>query len=88
MIFSFPDESGVLRLEEQMKLHHLETLMEYFQNHRPEATLIHDSPYTPPRYHFREPGYLTLQEFKDVIAKVLNTHEYDDQLETLFTKVG
>jgi hypothetical protein len=88
--FSFQREDGV-RVEERLQLPHLEQLMHWFETHDPEDTELDSS--TPrdadgKKKQQREPGLLTKEEFKDTLTKVLGTHDYDDQLDNLFTRVG
>ena len=78
-----------MRVEEQFELHHLEQLKYYFQHHQPSShELAPVSAYSPAKREARQPGLLTPSEFRDMLVKVLGTHDYDDQMDTLFTKVG
>lgn len=77
-----------LRLEEHIELDHLYQLMETFDNHRPPTVAVEgESKYAPTRYERREPGSLNPQEFKETISGVLETRQYDEQLDKLFTKL-
>ncbi|CAL1530117.1 unnamed protein product [Lymnaea stagnalis] len=76
------------RLEEHMKLHHLEQLMDAFTHHKPKDILLQEgSGYFPPKVLKRTPGCMNLEEFKDTIFRTLGTDEYDDYLEKLFMKL-
>ena len=87
-IFSFDKEENV-RLEEEIKLHHLEQLMHRFQIHRPDDILIQPGTgFFPPKTQPRTPGRMNLAEFKETVSEVLMTDEYDEYLEKLFLKVG
>lgn len=78
-----------LRLEEKIKLHHLEQLMHHFHNHAPSDIIIRkDCGYfTSSLVEKREPGCMNKQEFKETLAKVLDTEEYNDYIHKLFTKL-
>ncbi|XP_013420475.1 WD repeat-containing protein on Y chromosome isoform X3 [Lingula anatina] len=77
-----------LKLEQKFKLQHLHQLMRFFQNHDPPPiTVESNSPYRPTTYEIREPGALNVEEFKEAIGNTLQTREYDDQLEKLFSKL-
>ena len=85
---SFDKEENV-RLEEEIKLHHLEQLMHRFQIHRPDDILIQPGTgFFPPKTQPRTPGRMNLAEFKETVSEVLMTDEYDEYLEKLFLKVG
>lgn len=80
---SFRHDDGV-RLEEQLQLRHLEQLRYWFENHRllppvANATRQQHLPW--------QRGRLNRDDFKQVIAMVIGSHDYDDQLDSLFTKV-
>lgn len=47
-----------------------------------------DNPWATTRYQKRQQGLLDPEEFQDTLSKVLGTHEFDEQFDTLFTKVG
>lgn len=77
-----------MRLEEHMKLAHLQQLMKEFSQHRPEDIVVQQgSGYFPPKLMKRTPGCMNLVEFQTTIAKVLGTSEYSEYLEKLFVKV-
>ncbi|XP_048248360.1 WD repeat-containing protein on Y chromosome-like isoform X1 [Haliotis rufescens] len=77
-----------VRLEEHIKLQHLEQLLHEFEIHDPEDILIHEETgYFPAKVFKRTPGCMNVEEFKNTISKVLETNEYDDYLERLFTKL-
>ncbi|KAI0223371.1 WD repeat-containing protein 49 [Lamellibrachia satsuma] len=80
---SFRHDDGV-RLEEQLQLRHLEQLRYWFENHRllppvANATRQQHLPW--------QRGRLNRDDFKQVIAMVIGSHDYDDQLDSLFTKL-
>ncbi|KAK7112140.1 cilia- and flagella-associated protein 337-like isoform X2 [Littorina saxatilis] len=81
------ENSPMVRLEEQMKLQHLEELQEEFDKHKPADIRITQGPCRPDKIVKRVPGCMNLKEFQDVVAKVLGTYEYNDYLEKLFTKL-
>ena len=85
---SFLRIDGV-RVEEQLQLHHLQQLMHWFQSHQPPIEEHPADEFVHPshRHQYRKPGLLTLQEFKDTLAIVLNTRSFDNQLDNLFAKV-
>ncbi|XP_052069658.1 WD repeat-containing protein on Y chromosome-like isoform X4 [Mytilus californianus] len=84
----FSDKDKNARLEEQMKLHHLQQLMKEFVNHKPEGVVIQEaSTYFPPKVKERAPGMMNLEEFKTTVSRVLKTNEYDEYLEKLFLKL-
>ncbi|KAK6170880.1 hypothetical protein SNE40_019170 [Patella caerulea] len=86
-IENFQREKHV-RLEEEIKLKHLEQLMEEFDIHDPEDIWVPaESGYFPPKLVKRIPGCMNVTEFQETIAKVLGTNEYDDYLGKLFTKL-
>ncbi|KAK7469672.1 hypothetical protein BaRGS_00036301, partial [Batillaria attramentaria] len=70
------DKGSNVRLEEQIKLTHLEQLMREFSLHRPGDILIQEGS-----------GYFPPKEFQNTIAKVLGTTEYNEYLENLFMKL-
>ena len=74
----------VSRVEDQLELCHLEQLRGWFARHRPRSSTSLPGRVRSER---RLAGLLTPAEFKEVIAKVLGTRRYDDQLDNLFTKV-
>ncbi|PVD39372.1 hypothetical protein C0Q70_02002 [Pomacea canaliculata] len=77
-----------VRLEEHMKLAHLQQLMKEFSQHRPEDIVVQQgSGYFPPKLMKRTPGCMNLVEFQTTIAKVLGTSEYSEYLEKLFVKL-
>ncbi len=82
---------GVEQVEEWMQLSHLQKLMRAFQDHQPTRPHIPEDTPTYRRWELekeeREPGLLNSDEFKAAVADVLGTNQFDDQLETLFTKV-
>ncbi|CAH1794020.1 unnamed protein product [Owenia fusiformis] len=85
---SFNRVDAHLRLEEKIQLHHLQMLSEFYANFEPPPIEIpSDSIYAPSRYQERDPESLNLDEFKDIIGKVLGTNEYTEQLEKLFVKL-
>ena len=87
-ISSFDKEQNV-RLEEDIKLHHLEQLMLRFRKHKPDDILIQaGTGFFPAKTQPRTPGRMNLEEFKETVADVLQTDEYDDYLEKLFIKVS
>ncbi len=75
-----------------MQLSHLQKLMRAFQDHQPTRPHIPEDTPTYRRWELekeeREPGLLNSDEFKAAVADVLGTNQFDDQLETLFTKVN
>ena len=77
-----------MRLEEQIKLQHLQQLQNEFDRHKPEDIIVKQGGCRPDKIQKRTPGCMNLQEFQDTVAKVLGTNEYDEYLEKLFTKVG
>ncbi|XP_055876696.1 WD repeat-containing protein 49-like isoform X3 [Biomphalaria glabrata] len=82
-----PSQQNV-RLEEHIKLQHLEQLMYAFTTHNPEDILVQEGTgYFPAKVQKRSPGCMNLQEFKDTIFKILGTAEYDEYLEKLFMKL-
>lgn len=84
----FSDKDKNARLEEQMKLHHLQQLMKAFVNHRPDGVIIQEaSSYFPSKVKEREPGLMNLEEFKTTVSRVLKSDEYDEYLEKLFLKL-
>ncbi|XP_063446060.1 WD repeat-containing protein on Y chromosome-like isoform X2 [Mytilus trossulus] len=84
----FSDKDKNARLEEQMKLHHLQQLMKEFVNHKPDGVVIQEaSTYFPPKVKERAPGLMNLDEFKTTVSRVLKTNEYDEYLEKLFLKL-
>ncbi|KAH9494635.1 hypothetical protein Btru_019804 [Bulinus truncatus] len=77
-----------VRLEDHIKLQHLEQLMYAFSNHSPQDILVQEGTgYFPAKVLKRAPGCMNLQEFKDTIFKILGTAEYDEYLEKLFIKL-
>ena len=76
-----------MRLEEQIKLQHLQQLQSEFDRHKPEDIRVKQGACRPDKIEKRTPGCMNLQEFQDTVAKVLGTHEHDEYLEKLFTKV-
>ncbi|KAL5017844.1 hypothetical protein ScPMuIL_003566 [Solemya velum] len=77
-----------IRLEEQIKVKHLHQLMEAFQMHEPEDIIIKKGTgYFPPKITKRKPGCMNIEEFKNIVTKVLGTDEYEEYLEKLFTKL-
>ncbi|XP_062601746.1 WD repeat-containing protein on Y chromosome-like isoform X1 [Saccostrea cucullata] len=85
---SFSDKDKTQRLEEQIKLHHLHQLMKAFQEHKPDDIVKQaGSAYFPAKVEKRTPGAMNLEEFKATVAQVLRTHEYEEYLEKLFTKL-
>lgn len=77
-----------MRLEEEIKLHHLEQLMYRFHSHKPPAILLQaGTGFFPAKTQPRTPGRMNLKEFKQTVSDVLMTDEYDDYLEKLFMKV-
>ncbi|XP_059147520.1 WD repeat-containing protein on Y chromosome-like [Physella acuta] len=86
--FHFERASKNVRLEEHIKLHHLEKLMEAFARHKPEDILVQEGTgYFPPKVQRRTPGCMNLPEFKDTIFRILKTDEYDEYLDKLFMKL-
>lgn len=86
--FSFDKDENV-RLEEEIKLHHLEQLMYRFHKHKPDDILIQPGTgFFPAKTQARTPGRMNLKEFKQTVSDVLATDEYDDYLEKLFMKVS
>ncbi|XP_052783274.1 WD repeat-containing protein on Y chromosome-like isoform X3 [Mya arenaria] len=82
------DKEGNVRLEEEMKLHHLEQLMYRFMKHKPEDILLQaGTGFFPAKTQARTPGQMNLKEFKQTVSDVLMTDEYDDYLEKLFMKL-
>ena len=84
---SFDKENNV-RLEEQIKLQHLQQLQNEFDRHKPQDIRVQQGNCRPDKIEKRTPGCMNLQEFQDTVAKVLGTYEYTEYLEKLFTKVG
>nr|XP_006814776.1 PREDICTED: WD repeat-containing protein on Y chromosome-like [Saccoglossus kowalevskii] len=87
-IQNFQDQN--IRFEEHINLHHLETLMQKFAEHRPKNDMSgqvgrHDHRIAG-KAEKREPGNMTLEEFKETIASMLGTDAWDDQMESLFAK--
>ena len=80
---SFRHDDGA-RLEEQLQLRHLEQLRYWFENHRSVPRLTDD---TEPCPAYQQCGRLSRDDFKQVIAMVIGSHDYDHQLDSLFTKV-
>ncbi len=65
-------------MEDHLSLRHLQQLMSAFEQHG--ANTDHTN-------HMAQPGLLSVDEFKDTVAKVLGTRLFDDQLHNLFIKV-
>ncbi|XP_035828989.1 WD repeat-containing protein on Y chromosome [Aplysia californica] len=87
-IENFDKGAKNVRLEEQIKLQHLEQLMQEFSRHKPPDILVQEgSGYFPAKVQKRTAGCMNLQEFKDTIFRVLATNEYDEYLEKLFMKL-
>ena len=85
--FSFDKDENV-RLEEEIKLHHLEQLMTRFHHHKPDDIILQaGTGFFPAKTLPRTPGRMNLDEFKQTVSDVLTTQEYDDYLEKLFMKV-
>ena len=85
---SFRHDDGV-RLEEQLQLRHLEQLRFWFDNHRslPPVTGPLSEGTRQRRAPCHQRGRLSRDDFKQVVAMVIGSHDYDDQLDSLFTKV-
>ncbi|XP_060573290.1 WD repeat-containing protein on Y chromosome-like isoform X4 [Ruditapes philippinarum] len=82
------DKDENVRLEEEIKLHHLEQLMNRFSKHKPDDILIQaGTGFFPAKTQARIPGRMNLKEFKQTVSEVLATDEYDDYLEKLFMKL-
>ncbi|KAL4240997.1 hypothetical protein ACF0H5_001776 [Mactra antiquata] len=82
------DKDENVRLEEEIKLHHLEQLMQRFSRHKPDDILIQaGTGFFPAKTQARTPGRMNLKEFKQTVSDVLMTEEYDDYLEKLFQKL-
>ncbi|GFO38221.1 WD repeat-containing protein on y chromosome-like isoform x1 [Plakobranchus ocellatus] len=85
---SFDEANKNVRLEEHIKLHHLEQLMQEFSQHSPPDILIQEgSGYFPAKVKKRTAGQMNLEEFKDAVFRVLGTDEYEEYLEKLFMKL-
>ncbi|XP_076443223.1 cilia- and flagella-associated protein 337-like isoform X3 [Babylonia areolata] len=85
---SFDKENNpAVRLEEKIKLQHLQELQNEFERHKPEDIRVPQGDCLPDKIEKRTPGCMNLQEFQDAVAKVLGTHDYDEYLEKLFTKL-
>jgi len=88
LYFSFSDKDKNARLEERMKLQHLEQLMQAFQNFEPPDIVIQEATkFFPAKVQKRTPGAMNITEFKATVNKVIGTNEYDEYLEKLFQKV-
>ncbi|KAK3593630.1 hypothetical protein CHS0354_025521 [Potamilus streckersoni] len=82
------DKDKNLRLEEEIKLHHLEQLMNKFTSYKPDDILIHEGTgFLPPKTQPRPPGQMNLEEFKETVSDVLGTDEYNEYLDKLFQKL-
>ena len=87
-IFSFSDKEKNSRLEEHMKLQHLEALMGEFLNFSPPDIVLQEATsYFPAKVQKRTPGAMNMVEFKTAVNKVIGTEEYNEYLEKLFQKV-
>ncbi|BFZ18007.1 hypothetical protein BsWGS_21047 [Bradybaena similaris] len=76
------------RLEDHIKLHHLQQIMQEFFQHTQDDLLVPQEPgFFSGKLRRRIPGSMNLEEFKDTIYRVLGTDEYDDYLEKLFIKL-
>ena len=89
-----------LRLEEELDIHHLETLMFKFMTHIPDrvalkAWLARRGSMYRDQSRFHSAGLMTLEEFHEMLADLLGVETWDDQkvavfdreIETLFKKV-
>ncbi|XP_069124684.1 cilia- and flagella-associated protein 337-like isoform X2 [Argopecten irradians] len=87
-IENFGDKDNNTRLEELMKLHHLQKLMKEFSYFKPPDIVLQEATsYFPAKVQKRVPGAMNMAEFKDAFSRVLETHEYDEYLEKLFQKL-
>ncbi|KAK3758931.1 hypothetical protein RRG08_016011 [Elysia crispata] len=85
---SFDEKNKNVRLEEHIKLHHLEQLMLEFSQHAPPDILIQEgSGYFPAKVKKRPAGQMNLQEFQEAVVRVLGTDQYDEYLGKLFMKL-
>ncbi|KAJ8037374.1 WD repeat-containing protein on Y chromosome [Holothuria leucospilota] len=76
------------RFEDYIKLHHLKALMRKFGCHQPTDEMPEDGTFSPGRIIKREPGNVTLGEFKSMLESLgIDTTEWDTQMELLFAKV-
>lgn len=74
-------------MEAQLSISDLEQLHDWFHNHHPQPVLIATSRGRPDVVVEREAGLMSLDEFRVIVANILHTHHFDDQLDDLFTKV-
>jgi len=92
---SLRSSGSSFRLEEHIKLHHLQKLLEVFKSHTPKHSEERDQ---QPLQRTKKnksrdevveprPGMLSLQEFKSVISGMLGSNKFDEQMEKLFYKV-
>lgn len=82
------EEKTMERFEDHIKLHHLKKLMKQFGHHRPTDEMPMDGTFSPGRIIKREPGNVTLGEFKQMLTSMgIDTTEWDTQMELLFAKV-
>ncbi|XP_033741857.1 WD repeat-containing protein on Y chromosome-like isoform X2 [Pecten maximus] len=87
-IENFGDKDNNTRLEELMKLHHLQKLMKEFSYFKPPDIVLQEATsYFPAKVQKRVPGAMNMVEFKEAFSRVLETHEYDEYLEKLFQKL-
>ncbi|PIK37549.1 putative WD repeat-containing protein on Y chromosome [Apostichopus japonicus] len=76
------------RFEDHIKLDHLKMLMRKFDRHEPTSEMPMDGTFSPGRVIKREPGNVTLGEFKSMLTSMgIDTSEWDTQMELLFAKV-
>lgn len=89
-----------LRLEEELDIHHLETLMFKFMTHIPDKAalkswLTRRGSMFRDQTRFRSAGLMTLEEFHEMLADLLAVETWDEQkvavfdkeIQTLFKKV-
>ncbi|XP_076809582.1 cilia- and flagella-associated protein 337-like isoform X1 [Clavelina lepadiformis] len=81
-----------IRLEEHIKLHHLQKLLHIFKSHQPPVKNVRPGKEKGQSQEETQdpkqaPGMMNLQEFKDTISEMLGTARYNDKMEMLFHKM-
>lgn len=101
LLTSYGKEVEPLRLEEELDIHHLETLMFKFMSHVPDQEAMKSwlaqqgsTLRVPSRFH--SAGLMTQEEFQEMLADLLGVETWDKQkvavfereIEILFRKVS
>lgn len=90
---SFSNVKGLepLRLEEELDIHHLETLMFKFMTHIPDKGalkkwLMRRGSMFRDQTRFHSAGLMTQEEFHEMLADLLGVETWDSQKVALFDK--